>query len=147
MTLITPVNPANPRTTRRDAAPQARRQPTDRRLAVIVDDVSEVRQVIALAVRELGFSTEEASDGISAWTIARRAQLVITDLEMPNGPGIDLIIRLRAAECTMPVIAMSGTPQLLGQAVTAGATTALEKPFSMQQLAGAITRSMARTQA
>jgi two-component system chemotaxis response regulator CheY len=83
-------------------------------------------------LREGGFSAiDEAEDGEAALVLLRSASydLVITDLRMPNLDGVGLVRALRRLPegGQTPVLALSGSG--LDDALEAGATAALAKPF------------------
>ncbi len=73
----------------------------------------------------------EASDGISALSTMRTAKvhLVVTDLEMPGMGGLELIGAIRnGPQRNVPVVALSGHPDLLEKAREAGVQAAVTKP-------------------
>ena len=68
----------------------------------------------------------------------QRADLVITDLVMPEKDGIEIVMELRKTQPDLPSIAMSGqsshSPLYLGMAKNRGAQRTLAKPFSIETL-------------
>lgn len=68
----------------------------------------------------------------------QRADLVITDLVMPEKDGIEIVMELRKTQPDLPIIAMSGqsshSPLYLGMAKNRGAQRTLAKPFSIETL-------------
>lgn len=109
---------------------------------LLVDDEPPVREIIAHGLRLHGFDVTTAEDGKQAMTLlkARAFELVITDINMPEADGLELITFLRKMASRPAVIAMSGggsymTAKLsLECAVLLGARLPLVKPFSLQHL-------------
>jgi DNA-binding NarL/FixJ family response regulator len=68
--------------------------------------------------------------------------VIVTDLIMPNGEGIETIMALRKECSSVGVVAMSGgsmhSPVYLRMATQLGAHCALEKPFTVEQLVEAV---------
>lgn len=62
-----------------------------------VDDSASVRQMVSLTLKDAGYSVIEACDGADALTkLTGQIDLIITDLNMPNMDGIELIKAVRA---------------------------------------------------
>src|SRR6266498_945658 len=87
----------------------------------------------------------DGAAGLRLWREAG-ADLVLTDLHMPEMNGLEVIRALRAAELTLPVVAMSGTGAAredLTQAVQQlGSVGILGKPFSWDELIGVIAAAL-----
>ena len=109
---------------------------------LVIDDDADVRWVIARAVQSDGHTVTEAGDGQEG---LRRfaevpADLVITDILMPEREGIETIIELRRQRPDLPILAISGGSAttgregLLESADLLGATRVLPKPFALDQL-------------
>ncbi len=79
-----------------------------KRLLVAEDDVG-TRTGLATVLREEGYEVDEAPDGEVAWSIVRvtRPDLVLTDLDMPNVGGSELIGRIRALYPHLPIAVLS----------------------------------------
>jgi DNA-binding NtrC family response regulator len=81
---------------------------------------------------------------------ASPADVLITDINMPDMDGIEILSELRKRGSALPVIAISGGGQfnrqlLLTSATMLGAVTTLEKPFPLDALRVAIERVMGGT--
>jgi CheY-like chemotaxis protein len=106
---------------------------------LIVEDNPTIRELLAVALGEAGFSVVLADDGCTGLECARREQpdLIITDIEMPNLDGIQMIQRLRQdpeLEGT-PVVVVSAMPTgALMRAVASGASEVVQKPVSLLTL-------------
>ena len=65
---------------------------------------------------------------------AERPDMVVTDLVMDGGEGIESILTIRRSDPELPIVAMSGNPQYLHNSAQLGATYTLLKPFTIGQL-------------
>jgi CheY-like chemotaxis protein len=108
---------------------------------LLVDDDEDLRGIIRRFLDRSGFSVTTATHGREALErlATERADLVVTDLMMPEMSGLELIRELRSGHPTLPIIAMSAGADLRGdrsleQASQAGARVVLEKPFAMHRL-------------
>ena len=77
---------------------------------LIIDDEQQIRSMLRLMLEREGYEVVEAPDGIEGIRVYRRkpADLIITDLIMPNKDGIGMIIELRKEFPDVKIIAMSG---------------------------------------
>jgi DNA-binding NtrC family response regulator len=112
---------------------------------MIVDDDEPFRTAISRAMRARGYTVEEAKDGADALKAVKAAtpDVLVTDLLMPASDGVELIGALRSLRPALPIIAMSGRPNLggldlLSLATSLGAASALQKPFSIDELVDAV---------
>jgi CheY-like chemotaxis protein len=82
------------------------------RIALVVDDARTVRSYVAALLQEEGFETLEASNGIDAFTLVTRLDgrldLIITDVQMPNGDGVALARSVLAQFPSIPILMVSG---------------------------------------
>lgn len=113
-----------------------------------VDDSSSMRQMVSFTLKSDGHDVTEAEDGVVALNIARTRgfDLVLTDVNMPNMDGIQLIRELRQ----LPNY--KGTPLLMLTTESAsdkkqagkeaGATGWIVKPFNPDQLLAVIKRAL-----
>jgi CheY-like chemotaxis protein len=90
---------------------------------------------------QAGYQVVQAADGSEAIRLWRdhRADLVITDLHMPNKDGIQTIVELLSHTPGIPIIAMSGGGQtkrldLLGNLTLLGRVLTIEKPFTLNEM-------------
>jgi two-component system chemotaxis response regulator CheY len=110
------------------------------------DDSATMRQMVGFCLKRAGFDVVEASDGRDALSKlkGRKVDLVITDLNMPNLNGIDLIkqVRLLPGYRFTPILMLTTEAQETrkkeGQA--AGATGWIVKPFDPDQLLKVVKR-------
>ncbi|MDD9920402.1 MAG: response regulator [Alphaproteobacteria bacterium] len=114
-----------------------------------VDDSISIRQMVAFTLKQAGFNVVEASDGEQGLQVARNnsVDLIITDLNMPNMDGLQMIQNLRgdAAYKFTPILMLTtesdDTKKMAGK--QAGATGWLVKPFNPEQLLKVINKVMA----
>jgi two-component system chemotaxis response regulator CheY len=104
---------------------------------IVVDDFSTMRRIEKNLLKGLGFTNiDEADDGATAWPMiqAGNYDLVVTDWNMPNMQGIDLLKKIRADArlSTIPVLlvtAESKKEQII-MAAQAGVNGYIVKPFT-----------------
>ncbi len=105
---------------------------------LVVDDDRMIRSMLGDVLRRAGYSVHLAEDGEAAWKAlaASPYDLVITDHEMPQLRGLDLVRRLRESQFTRPIIMISGTVPREAQDLPAllSPGRVLEKPFRLQDL-------------
>jgi len=100
-----------------------------------IDDSFSLRQLLSRALAEGGHKVTEAKDGMEALVIAQAqgADLVITDVNMPQMDGLTLIKRLRGlpAYRHVPILVLTTEmdPAKKRIAKDAGATGWIVKPF------------------
>jgi CheY-like chemotaxis protein len=113
-----------------------------------VDDDDGLREAIVYDFKKAGFKTLEASDGREAFEIlsSNKVDLVVTDVRMPNGDGIELLARIRQKSPDFPiVIFVTGFSQLsLEDAYDKGADAVFAKPFNRKALIEAVIKAAAR---
>ena len=110
---------------------------------LVIDDDPEIREVLEQALKSVGHEVFLAADGREGLNQCRAtpADVVITDLFMPNRDGLETIVELRKDFPHTPIIAMSGhtaASPMLAIALRLGATAILEKPFPPAQLLAAV---------
>lgn len=108
---------------------------------LVVDDFATMRRIIRNLLKELGFSNvDEAEDGINALVKLRseRFDFVVSDWNMPNMTGIDLLRNIRADEQlkTLPVLMVTAEAKKenIIAAAQAGASGYVVKPFTAATL-------------
>lgn len=108
---------------------------------LVVDDSETVRQVLQLTLSNAGFEVVEAVDGVDALaklTEAKSIDMIITDLNMPNMDGLQLIKNIREqGNYRFTPIVMLTTESSEGKKQAgreAGASGWIVKPFKPEQL-------------
>lgn len=112
---------------------------------LIIDDESQIRSMLRLMLERVGYEVVEAPDGIEGIRQYREkpADLIITDLIMPNKDGIGMIIDLKKEFPKVKIIAMSGggvnRPEgYLDGAKKLGASCTLTKPIDREEMLMAV---------
>jgi len=109
---------------------------------LIVDDSSTMRRIIGNVVQQLGVAKDdfdEAEDGVVAWKLFQENNdydVVLTDWNMPNMNGLELVKHIRSANKTIPIV-MITTEGGKGEVITAlkaGVNNYIVKPFSAEVL-------------
>ncbi len=108
---------------------------------LVVDDNSDMRSFLEILVERAGFEAEVVADGDRALDSQREhpADVLITDIFMPERDGIELINAFKSRFPQVKIIAMSGGGQragadYLGVASEIGADAVLRKPFAAETL-------------
>ncbi|GBD97800.1 MAG TPA: response regulator [Nitrospirae bacterium] len=107
---------------------------------LIVDDSASMRQLVTFALKDAGYDVIAAVDGKDAIVklSGTKADMVVTDLNMPNMDGIELIkqIRSTAAFKFIPVVMLTTESQesRKQEGKQAGASGWLVKPFTPEKL-------------
>lgn len=112
---------------------------------LIIDDEPQIRSMLKLMLEREGYEVVEAPDGVEGIKIYRQnpADLIITDLIMPNKDGIGMIIDLKKEFPDVNIIAMSGgglnkPDGYLKGAKKLGAACTLTKPIDREEMLRAV---------
>jgi DNA-binding response OmpR family regulator len=107
---------------------------------LVVDDDDSIRALIGLVLTDPGYAVVGAASGNQAAVVYAQHEpdLVITDLIMPDGEGLELIKNLRSLYKQVKIIAMTGgglggKTNYLFMAQNLGADYTIEKPFSLEE--------------
>lgn len=120
---------------------------------LLIEDDDHLRPTLARFLESLGHQVLEAADGKQGVEIFAdaSADLVVTDLIMPEKEGLETMTALRATDPTVKVIAISGlTPRsafYLQLATKLGADLTLPKPFTLEALSKAVDQVLAKPRA
>ena len=113
---------------------------------LLVEDKDSLRRVLRLTLENAGYSVTEAADARAAMNeiAANPHKLVLTDLRMPNGSGLDVLRAARSADGTIPVIVMTafGSIDEAVQAMKDGAHDFLQKPVDSNHLLLLVERAL-----
>lgn len=118
---------------------------------LLIDDEEAFRSVLTASLHQMGHDVTEAKDGregVDRYTQGR-FDVVVTDLIMPEKEGIETIMDLRKLNPSVKIIAMSGGGRVtsvdyLQIARQVGAKIILAKPFTYEDIRGAIEQLTAR---
>jgi two-component system OmpR family response regulator len=114
---------------------------------LVVDDVKEVREMIIWFLRSNGYRALAAADGLAAQVLLSREHpvLVISDLEMPDGDGWELLAFCHAHRPGLPVLIISGSSLGTRPEIECWASGILHKPFAPDRLRAEVQRLVSQT--
>lgn len=114
---------------------------------LIAEDQPSGRYILSFALKEAGFEVITAEDGSEALSIVeanlddnQTIDMLITDIDMPNLSGVELIEELQKKDVDIPVIVMTaiGTKHLVIDLMRKGISEYIDKPFEPKELIGRI---------
>lgn len=115
---------------------------------LVVDDMSTMRKIVMKTLREIGFNNlQEAADGSQAWEVITSSQppigIVISDWNMPNCTGLDLLKRVRTdsrfKKLPFMLVTAEAEQHQIMDAVKAGVDQYVVKPFTKDALLDKLT--------
>ena len=113
---------------------------------LLVEDKESLRRVLRLTLEHAGYSVTEAADAREAVNEIGRVphKIVLTDLRMPNGSGLDVLRASKNADNDVPVIVMTayGSIDEAVQAMKDGAHDFLQKPVDSNHLLLLVERAL-----
>jgi len=112
---------------------------------MIVDDSKTIRQQVSFTLTKGGYEVieaEDGQDGIDKLKANADIAMVISDVNMPNMNGLEMVEKLKASGSKVPVIMLTteGAADLIQRAKEAGAKGWLVKPFQPDQLVAAVSK-------
>jgi len=114
---------------------------------LVVDDDESLLQALAILVRQLGHRALTAANVSAAVQIldTHEVDLIVTDLRMPGGSGLDLLERTQrdSPETAVILLTAFGTVDTAVQAMQHGAFDFVQKPFDAGEMEVRITRALA----
>jgi CheY-like chemotaxis protein len=121
-------------------------QPESLATVLVVDDDQDLRESIVFDLKRRGFRVLTAASGNAAFEVvrSRAVDLVVSDVKMPDGDGVELLRRIKEAHHAIPVVIfMTGFADLsLEEAYDLGANAILPKPFGRKQFFDAVDRAL-----
>jgi DNA-binding NtrC family response regulator len=117
---------------------------------LIVDDEASIRDMLAFFFHKRGFEVQTASnftEGLAS-TLRSTPDLVLCDIKMPDGNGLDLLRKVKAESQKTPVImitAHTSTADAI-EAMKAGAVDYIAKPFNIEELGLIVDRALGEKQ-
>lgn len=110
---------------------------------LVVDDMLTMRKLVGKTCKDLGFTKiSDAADGALAWQAIQAAEppigLIISDWNMPNTSGLDLLKRVRAdsrfGKIPFIMVTAEAEQHQIMEAVKAGVSNYVVKPFTADTL-------------
>lgn len=106
--------------------------------ALVVDDSDGMRRSVVALLKPQNIRVTAAANGAEAieWLSTASFDFVLTDLQMPEVNGLDLLEWIRANQPDIPAVLMSGTftVAVARAALEGGAAAVLSKPFGSSEL-------------
>jgi two-component system, cell cycle sensor histidine kinase and response regulator CckA len=129
--------------TKKIAAPQIKKASPTASNVLVVDDEEPVRKFVERVLRDAGYKTAMAGDGLEALEVATKLDkldILVTDVMMPQMAGSELARRLRQSQPTLKVLYLTGyADNLFKEKVTLWEDEAyLDKPCSIKSLLEAV---------
>ena len=117
---------------------------------LVVENEEHVRKTVGLALKQGGYEVIEAADGeqaiqtIQAETQAQPVNAIICDLALPKLSGNEVIAFIRAKLPSVPIIVLTGHPDVQGAAslFKQGVVDYLVKPAQAQTLLDSVRRAI-----
>jgi DNA-binding NtrC family response regulator len=113
---------------------------------LLIDDDPGVSEVIGMLLEREGYGVERAASVKQAMTLveASKADLVVTDLKLPDGTGLDIINALRARRPALPIIMITSYSSVESAvaALRGGAADYVIKPFDNNDFLRAVARAL-----
>jgi DNA-binding NtrC family response regulator len=105
---------------------------------LIVEDEAKMRRLLELNLGEDGFATFSAGDAETGLNLLRESpvDLVVTDLKLPGMDGLEFLQAVKRQNAAMPVVVMTafGSVETAVEAMKAGASDYVLKPFSLTEM-------------
>jgi two-component system, NtrC family, response regulator PilR len=118
---------------------------------LVVDDEPDLRTLYELTLVREGYDVESAASVEEAWALLNEParggfHLLITDMRLPDGNGLDLLRRMEEAGRTEKAIVITayGSPENAVEALKAGAYDYLTKPVDLRQFRAAVASALGR---
>lgn len=116
---------------------------------LLIDDESNIRMMMQLALQAKKHTVESANDGVEGlrkFGDGGGWDLVLLDQRMPGMAGLEVLseMKQRAPNARIVLISAFGTYDLVQDAMEAGATDFLRKPFTLETLRGAVQAALDR---
>jgi DNA-binding response OmpR family regulator len=112
---------------------------------LLIDDDDTLRAMLARALTHFGYLVVQAKDGVEGLHLfgTAGADVVVTDIVMPEKEGLGLLMELRKIQPPVRIIVMSGggrqtAGEVLNIAKHLGASRVLAKPFPIEELIATI---------
>src|ERR1700675_2597874 len=115
---------------------------------LVIDDQEPIRSLLRVALENAGHEVRDASNGRRGLALYREraADVIITDIVMPEMTGLELLLELTRTFLNVKVIAISGALEgegVLNVAKLLGARQTFQKPFDMEKLLSAVRYELA----
>ena len=136
-----PSSPAKaPALTRPDGSPVR---------VLVVDDETNLSELLSMALRYEGWVVRSAATGLTAVRTAKefRPDAVVLDMMLPDFDGLEVLRRMRAEDPNIPVLFLTAKDAVEDRVagLTAGGDDYVTKPFSLEEIVARVRALMRRT--
>jgi len=118
---------------------------TNEKIILIVDDEPDIRDVLAISLQDMGYRTVEAENAAQAFDVFQNQHphVVVTDIKMPGGDGIELLKKIKHENPETEVIMITGhgDMNLAVRSLKYEATDFITKPINVDALEIALRRA------
>ena len=115
-------------------------------LILVVDDEYLIRWALRRSLEAVGYLVAEAPTITAArlLMLAGGVDLVLLDLLLPDGNGLDLLAEFMARPVPPPIVLLSAsaTPEVVARAIAGGAFAFIHKPFVLGNIASVVARAL-----
>ena len=112
---------------------------------LLVDDEKDIREILSLALVDMGYAVMEAENGVEALRVFKETQpaLVLTDIKMPGMDGIELLQKIKRENPEVEVVMITGhgDMDLAIKSLKFEATDFITKPINVDALEIALQRA------
>ncbi|MFW5470869.1 response regulator transcription factor [Knoellia sp. CPCC 206435] len=116
---------------------------------LVVDDESNLAELLSMALRYEGWDVRSAGTGTKAVRAARafRPDAVVLDMMLPDFDGLEVLRRMRAENDSVPVLFLTARDAVEDrvQGLTAGGDDYVTKPFSLEEVVARLRALLRRT--
>jgi GAF domain-containing protein/CheY-like chemotaxis protein/anti-sigma regulatory factor (Ser/Thr protein kinase) len=113
---------------------------------LIIEDEQDIAMMVDTLMKECGYRTVIARDGLSGLDLAlqERPDLILLDLRLPQMSGVQLLYRLHEQQVNTSVVVVTawGSEELAVQALRMGVKDYIKKPFSLNELLEVVERAL-----
>ena len=118
--------------------------------ALVIDDAEQIREYLVNLLELKGFDVDTAADGRSGLALVESGaapDVVLVDVMMPGIDGITTVRNIRKHDSKVPIVMLSvvGTASTIVEAMQAGATDYVNKPFDDAELEATLDRVIERS--
>ena len=116
---------------------------------LVVDDESNLSELLSMALRYEGWDVRSAATGLTAVRTAKefKPDAVVLDMMLPDFDGLEVLRRLRAEDPNIPVLFLTAKDAVEDRVagLTAGGDDYVTKPFSLEEIVARVRALMRRT--
>jgi DNA-binding NtrC family response regulator len=112
---------------------------------LLAEDEFIIRWVLTEALRDAGFEVLEASNGEAALQLMENPDhiaAVVTDFHMPGANGVAVARRARDRHPDIPIVLITGRPDLVSDYEIEQPFVCLPKPFSVEQMVSIVRQAV-----